>query len=144
MLNSLEIRIGGGFGVTTFYGNLRNGLGTFSIEGIDQFGTAFPATLGPLTGGVNNFTLRATGDELITEVMITAAAGSPAHWRRRGHSRALYMGPDGGRLHGPRLSRLSFDPRQGLGRRLEPGVESARRGPPSGGFLRFGRDETAS
>jgi hypothetical protein len=77
MLNSLEIKIGGGFGVTTFVGNLRQGMGTFDIAAIDQFGAMFPAsfTIGP---GSNFFTLSATNNELITDVLITGAVGSLA------------------------------------------------------------------
>lgn len=74
MLDSLGIKIGGGFGVTTFFGNLRSGIGTFDITATDQSGATSTGTL-TLGTGSNFFTFRAAGGELITDVMITEAPG---------------------------------------------------------------------
>lgn len=72
-LNSMDIKIGGNFGLLDFIGNLMTGSGDVDITATDQFGNVF----GPLKNGSNFFTLTATAGEVIKEVKITPDTTTP-------------------------------------------------------------------
>ena len=77
-LNSLEIKIGGGFAATELISDLNFGEGAFTINVTDQMGATFTFTLG---NGSNFFDLTAINGEVITDVQITDNGTiSPAGW----------------------------------------------------------------
>jgi hypothetical protein len=74
-LNSMEIKIASGFGMTDFIGNLDFGEGTFDVTAVDQMSKTFTFML---TNGSNFFTLDAINGEVITDIQIKPDASSPA------------------------------------------------------------------